>query len=67
MSVPTSQNKNGADLFVLYPLQCGVDYSDKVHGTETWIMELHKSETNLNVAKRENSVILMEENYEENY
>jgi N-acetylmuramoyl-L-alanine amidase len=59
-------NKNGADLFV--SIHCNaVEYSDKVKGTETWVMGLHKSETNLNVAKRENSVILMEENYTEKY
>ena len=59
-------NKNGADLFV--SIHCNaVEYSNKVKGTETWVMGLSKSETNLNVAKRENSVILMEENYSEKY
>ncbi len=59
-------NKNGADLFV--SIHCNaVEHSNKVKGTETWVMGLHKTETNLNVAKRENSVILMEENYTEKY
>jgi len=59
-------NKNGADLFV--SIHCNaVGHSNRVKGTETWVMGLHKSETNLNVAKRENSVILMEENYTEKY
>lgn len=59
-------NKNGADLFV--SIHCNaVGHSDQVHGTETWVMGLHTSEENLKVAKRENAVILMEENYEERY
>lgn len=59
-------NKNGADLFV--SIHCNaVDYSDKVKGTETWVMGLNKLEYNLNVSKRENSVILMEDNYTEKY
>lgn len=38
-----------------------------IYGTETYVMGLHKNEENFEVAKRENSVILLEENYEEKY
>jgi len=59
-------NKNGADLFL--SIHCNaVEYSNEVHGTETWVMSLNKSADNLNVAKRENSVILIEDDYEEKY
>ena len=59
-------NKNGADLFV--SIHCNsAPYSSKVYGTETYVMGLDKSARNLEVAKRENSTILLEDNYKTNY
>jgi N-acetylmuramoyl-L-alanine amidase len=37
------------------------------YGTETYVMGLHKDKGNFEVAKRENAVILMDENYKERY
>lgn len=58
-------NKNNADLFV--SIHCNSAPSLTISGSETYTMGLHTSEGNLDVAKRENSVILAEENYKENY
>jgi N-acetylmuramoyl-L-alanine amidase len=58
-------NKNKADLFI--SIHANAISNSKTYGTETWVMGLHKSEANLAVAKRENSVILKEDNYEEKY
>jgi N-acetylmuramoyl-L-alanine amidase len=58
-------NKNKADLFI--SVHANAISNTKTYGTETWVMGLHKSEANLAVAKRENSVILKEDNYEEKY
>jgi len=38
-----------------------------IYGTETYVMGVHVNEENFEVAKRENSVILLEENYQEKY
>lgn len=59
-------NRKKADLFV--SLHCNAaPKSSVVHGTETFAMGLHKSNENLEVAKRENAVILQEENYQQTY
>jgi len=59
-------NKNGADLFI--SIHCNaMPPKPQIEGTETYVMGLDKSEGNLLVAKRENSVILYEDNYKENY
>ena len=57
-------NKNNADLFISIHLNAG---PAAAYGTETYAMGLHTSKGNLDVAKRENSVILHEDNYMENY
>ncbi len=58
-------NRNKADLFIC--IHCNANTSTKPFGTETYVMGLHKTEANLSVAKRENDVILMEDNYTDHY
>ncbi|MFI5172215.1 MAG: N-acetylmuramoyl-L-alanine amidase [Chitinophagales bacterium] len=58
-------NRNKADLFIC--IHCNANPSTSPYGTETYVMGLHKTEANLNVAKRENDVILMENNYSQHY
>lgn len=58
-------NKNKADLFIsLHANYCG---TPSLRGTETFVLGLHRSKENLDIAKKENSVILMEENYSTTY
>jgi len=58
-------NKNKADLFIsLHANFCG---TPSLRGTETFVLGLHRSTENLDVAKKENSVILMEDNYKQTY
>lgn len=58
-------NKANADLFI--SVHCNASKSTSAFGTETWLMGLHKSGGNLEVSKRENDVIMLEDNYKENY
>lgn len=58
-------NTAKADLFIC--IHANANPNTKAFGTETYIMGLHKDDNNFEVAKRENSVILLDENYEERY
>ncbi|MCD4680452.1 MAG: N-acetylmuramoyl-L-alanine amidase [Bacteroidales bacterium] len=58
-------NKNNADLFI--SIHCNGVKSSSPFGTETFVMGLHKSAANLEVARKENASILMEDNYSEQY
>ncbi len=58
-------NDNHADLFISF--HCNASENKSAHGIDTWVMGLHKSEANLAVARAENSAMLKEKNYEQNY
>ncbi|MGV8139516.1 MAG: N-acetylmuramoyl-L-alanine amidase [Mangrovibacterium sp.] len=58
-------NNNKADLFI--SLHANFCSTPSISGTETFVLGLHRSEENLDVAKKENSVILMEEDYTARY
>lgn len=58
-------NKAGADLFI--SLHCNAAVNKSAYGVETWVLGLHKSEASLEVAKKENNAILMEDGHENTY
>jgi N-acetylmuramoyl-L-alanine amidase len=58
-------NRNQADLFI--SVHCNANRSQSFHGAETYIMGLHRTEANLEIAKLENASILMEPDYAVNY
>ena len=58
-------NKSKADLFI--SIHCNWNPNASPYGTETYVLGLHRAKDNLEVAKRENSSIFLENNYEKNY
>lgn len=58
-------NQSEADMFI--SIHCNANNSSKPYGTETYVMGLHKSQANLEVAKLENAVLLKEEDYSDMY
>ena len=57
-------NKANADLFI--SVHCNAHHT-KAYGSETYVLGLHANKQNFEVAKAENEVIYLEENYEINY
>ncbi len=58
-------NEQHADLFI--SIHCNSSKSTKPYGAETYVMGLHKTNANLEVAKTENAAILYEEDYSKKY
>ena len=58
-------NKADADLFV--SVHCDAFTSTKAFGAGTFVLGLHANERNFKVAQKENAVIFLEDDYEQNY
>ena len=62
---PKKANSIDANLFV--SIHCNSVNNPIPYGTETFVMGLSRSKGNLEIAKQENSVILLEKNYKQTY
>ena len=62
---PEIANRNNADLFI--SIHVNSTSSKSIHGTETYVMGLAKDQQNLEVAMKENEVILLENDYSTSY
>jgi len=58
-------NTADADLFI--SIHCNSFHDPSVSGSETFVLGLHANERNFNIAKQENEVIFLEEDFENNY
>ncbi len=58
-------NRAQADLFI--SIHCNANDNHEPHGSETYVMGLHKSDANMRVAMKENAAILMEDGHELKY
>lgn len=57
-------NDADADLFV--SVHCN-SHTSSAHGTETFVLGLHANQRNFEIAKKENEVIFLEEDYKSHY
>ncbi|WP_291559006.1 N-acetylmuramoyl-L-alanine amidase [Bacteroides sp.] len=60
-------NNARANLFISIHTNAVARKNSGVMGTETYTLGLHRTEENLEVAKKENSVILIEDDYKQRY
>lgn len=58
-------NESKADMFI--SIHCNANKNKTLKGAETYVMGLHKSVANLNIAKLENAAILYESDYQATY
>ncbi len=58
-------NKHKADLFV--SIHCNANKSSRANGSETFVLGIHRNKDNLEVAKRENAVIKLEDDNQFHY
>ena len=58
---------NRADANIFVSIHCNANKNTAADGTETYVMGMSKSASNLAVAKSENEVITMEKDYKEKY
>ncbi len=58
-------NRNNADLFI--SIHANANSNRNVKGTDTFVLGLHRTKENLDVAMKENAAILFEEDYDEQY
>lgn len=58
-------NTKKADLFV--SIHCDAFHKSEPNGASTFVLGLNGNKENLEISKRENSVILLEDNYKQNY
>jgi N-acetylmuramoyl-L-alanine amidase len=58
-------NKANADLFL--SIHCNAAGSKSAYGAETFVLGLHRNDDNFEIAKKENQVILMEDDYKKKY
>ncbi len=62
---PMMANEEKADLFIC--IHANAVQGATAYGTETYVIGMHRTEAQLEVAQRENSVMLYDENYKERY
>ncbi|MBQ8100010.1 MAG: N-acetylmuramoyl-L-alanine amidase [Paludibacteraceae bacterium] len=58
-------NKHNADFFIC--IHANAAENKKLYGAETYVLGLHKMESNLQVAMRENAVMMLEDDYKTAY